>query len=101
MTGRASNSVTRLVGAAQIAVACLCTALAFAGVARADSISAPAEQVKIQVTADLAQEWDDADGHISILRGQCRVVQGSTVLAARQMVMWRITQSAPRGERAG
>ena len=62
-------------------------------------MSAPAEQVKIQVTADLAQEWDDADGHISILRGQCRVVQGSTVLAARQMVMWRITQSAPRGER--
>jgi hypothetical protein len=99
VTGRATNSVTRLVGAAQIAVACLCAALAFGGVARADSMSAPAEQVKIQVTADLAQEWDDADGHISILRGQCRVVQGSTVLAARQMVMWRITQSAPLGKR--
>ncbi len=69
------------------------------GLRGADSMSAPAEQVKIQVTADLAQEWDDADGHISILRGQCRVVQGSTVLAARQMVMWRITQSAPLGKR--
>ena len=44
-------------------------------------MSAPADMVAINVTADMSQEWDDAEGHISILRGQCRIVQGSTVLA--------------------
>jgi hypothetical protein len=74
-------------------------ALAFCGRAAADSMSAPADQVAISVTADFAQEWDEAEGHISILRGQCRIVQGSTLLQARQMVIWQITQAAALGKR--
>lgn len=99
MTGRATHSPFRLVGAARLTLVTVIAALAFCGRAAADSMSGPADIVPVTVTADYAQEWDEADGHISILRGQCRIVQGSTLLQARQMVVWRITQSAARGKR--
>ena len=59
----------------------------------------PADHVAVNVSADYCQEWDDAEGQISIVRGRCRVDQGSTILEARQMVIWRTTQSAGRGKR--
>jgi hypothetical protein len=99
VTGRATHRLSRLVGAARLTVVALVAALAFCSRATADSMSAPADMVPVNVTADYSQEWDDAEGHISILRGQCRIVQGSTVLQARQMVIWRITQSAAPGKR--
>ena len=55
--------------------------------------------VPVKVTATFSQEWDEAEGHVSILRGQCRIVQGSTLLQAQQMVVWRTTQSGGRGKR--
>ena len=74
-------------------------ALALSKPCAAESLNAPAETVPVRITADYLQEWDDAEGHISIFRGQCHIVQGSTVLEARQMVMWRNTQSAALGKR--
>lgn len=99
MTGRATHRLSRLVGAARITVVTVVAALAFCGRASADSMREPADLVAVNVSADFSQEWDDAEGHISILRGQCRIVQGATVLQARQMVIWRITQPAALGKR--
>ena len=99
MTGRATHSLSRLVLAARILVISAFAALTFSTRARAESMNAPAEMVPIKVDATFSQEWDDAEGHISILRGQCRIVQGSTLLQAQQMVVWRTTQSAGRGKR--
>jgi len=59
----------------------------------------PAERVGITIDGAYAQEWDDAEGHISIVRGHCRVQQGSTILEAQKMVIWRSTQSVGKGKR--
>lgn len=98
MTGRAMHSLSRLVGAARILLTAF-AALTLSTRVAAESMNAPADMVPIKVTATFSQEWDDAAGHISILRGQCRIVQGSTLLQAQQMVMWRTTQSAGKGKR--
>jgi hypothetical protein len=99
VTGRATHSLSRLVFAARILVISAFAALTFSTRALAESMNAPAEMVPIKVNATFSQEWDDAEGHISILRGKCRIVQGSTLLEAQQMVVWRTTQSAGRGKR--
>jgi hypothetical protein len=99
VTGRTKPISSRLIGAARITVVTVIAALAFCNRAAAESMSKPADQVPVTVTAAFMQEWDDAEGHISILRGQCRIVQGSTLLQSRQMVIWRITQTAALGKR--
>ncbi len=53
----------------------------------------------ISVEGTYSQEWDDSEGHVSILRGHCRVKQGSTTLEAQKMVLWRSTQTAGKGKR--
>ena len=53
----------------------------------------------ISVEGTYSQEWDDSEGHVSILRGHCRVKQGSTILEAQKMVLWRSTQTAGKGKR--
>jgi hypothetical protein len=98
VTGCKTHSSIRL-RALQIAAL---TATIIAGLARAapaDSANDPAERVAITVSSTYAQEWDDAEGHISILRGHCHVEQGSTILGAQQMVIWRSTQSAGKAKR--
>ena len=67
--------------------------------APADSGDDPAERVVISVEGTYSQEWDDSEGHVSILRGHCRVKQGSTILEAQKMVLWRSTQTAGKGKR--
>ena len=67
--------------------------------APADSANDPAERVVISVTGTYSQEWDDSEGHVSIIRGHCRVQQGSTILEAQKMVIWRSTQSVGKGKR--
>ena len=99
MTGRATHLLSRLVGAARILVVIAFAALTFSSRVAAESLNTPAEMVPVKVTATFSQEWDEAEGHVSILRGQCRIVQGSTLLQAQQMVVWRITQSGGRGKR--
>ncbi|GAB4159012.1 MAG: organic solvent tolerance protein OstA [Planctomycetaceae bacterium] len=47
----------------------------------------PSEQVTI--SADFSQEWEEDGISISILRGRCRVQQGTTRLTADEMVVWR------------
>jgi lipopolysaccharide assembly outer membrane protein LptD (OstA) len=68
-------------------------------IASADATGDPAEQVAITINGTYAQEWDDAEGHVSIVRGHCRVQQGSTILEAQKMVIWRSTQSVGKGKR--
>jgi hypothetical protein len=65
----------------------------------ADATGDPAEHVGITIDGAYAQEWDDAEGHISIVRGHCRIQQGSTILEAQKMVIWRSTQSVGKGKR--
>ena len=55
------------------------------------------ERDPISVDADLAQKWSAGDTTISLLRGRCRIVQGSTVVFAQKMVVWQ-TQSERGGE---
>src|SRR5580658_4628819 len=62
VTGRATHSLSRLVGAARILVVTAFAALTFSTRAAAESMNTPAEMVPIKVTATFSQEWDDADG---------------------------------------
>ena len=58
----------------------------------------PAEVVAadaILMTADYATEGKSDEGQrVRILRGHCRLQQGSTVITARQMVVWQTSESA-------
>lgn len=48
----------------------------------------------IAISADYATEGKTDDGQrVLILRGHCRLQQASTVMTARQMVVWQATQS--------
>jgi len=67
--------------------------------APADAGGDPAERAAITVSGTYLQEWDDSEGHISIVRGHCRVQQGLTTLEAQKMVIWRSTQSGGKGKR--
>jgi len=96
--GRATHSILRWFRAARIALALALLVLGAARPARAQSKSEPSELVPISISATYSQDWEDNEGNISILRGRCRIVQGSTVLESRQMVIWRGTQSAGRGK---
>jgi hypothetical protein len=84
---------------ARIIALCALFALGPPRAAPGDSVGDPAERAGITIDATLMQEWDDAEGHISILRGHCRVQQGSTVLQAQKMVIWRSTNSVGKGKR--
>jgi hypothetical protein len=61
--------------------------------APADTAGDPSENVGITITGIYMQEWDDSEGRVAIVRGNCHVQQGSTVLEAQKMVIWRSTQS--------
>ena len=48
----------------------------------------------IAISADYATEGTTDDGQrVRILRGHCRLQQGSTVMTSRQMVVWQSSQS--------
>ena len=47
------------------------------------------EQDSIAIDADFAQQWQEDRDQIAVLRGRCRVVQGSTTLFGQKMVIWR------------
>jgi hypothetical protein len=84
---------------ARIFALCALVAAVRPRAAPADSGDDPAERVVISVEGTYSQEWDDSEGHVSILRGHCRVKQGSTTLEAQKMVLWRSTQTAGKGKR--
>jgi hypothetical protein len=83
----------------RIVALCATIAIGTTRAAPADATGDPAEHVGITIDGAYAQEWDDAEGHISIVRGHCRIQQGSTVLEAQKMVIWRSTQSVGKGKR--
>jgi hypothetical protein len=84
---------------ARILALCALVAAVRPRAAPADGGDDPAERVVISVEGTYSQEWDDSEGHVSILRGHCRVKQGSTTLEAQKMVLWRSTQTAGKGKR--
>ncbi len=60
-------------------------------------LHSPDEQVPIEINADHAQQWDDGESSVLLLRGRCRITQGSTELTANQMVLWWTAQTTGRG----
>jgi len=48
----------------------------------------PRLQQTIEISADIAQTWSDGELNIAIYHGNCQVVQGDTVIAGNQMVIW-------------
>lgn len=55
----------------------------------------PTERDPITVTADFSQSWRQERESVVILRGRCRIVQGTTTLTADKMVIWRRTEGTP------
>jgi lipopolysaccharide assembly outer membrane protein LptD (OstA) len=98
VTGRVTLFKRPLLRAAPIAIVCAMVAVMFDGHLLAESKREPADRVPITISADFSQAWDDPEGHIAILRGRCRIEQGTTVLQAQKMVVWRTTQSAGHGK---
>ncbi len=45
----------------------------------------------IAIDADISQEWTEGKDQIAVLRGRCRVVQGTTTLFGQKMVIWQRT----------
>ncbi|HXY35586.1 MAG TPA: hypothetical protein VEI07_15245 [Planctomycetaceae bacterium] len=98
MTGCRSHFSFWLRVARTIAL-CAALSLALPRAAPAEATGEPAERVAITISGTYLQEWDDSEGHISIVRGHCRIEQGSTSLEAQKMVIWRSTQSVGKGKR--
>ncbi len=55
---------------------------------------ATSEMDSIAIDADFAQQWKTERDQISVLRGRCRVVQGSTTLFGQKMVIWQRSDSS-------
>ncbi|MEZ6068558.1 MAG: hypothetical protein R3B90_23245 [Planctomycetaceae bacterium] len=49
----------------------------------------------LQVTARIAEAWQDGTGEGYRLRGDCEVRQGPAVVRSREMVLWRTRPRAP------
>jgi lipopolysaccharide export system protein LptA len=54
----------------------------------------PTDRDPITVAADFSHEWRDRGQQVLVLRGNCRITQGDTILTARQMVVWRSRHGA-------
>jgi lipopolysaccharide export system protein LptA len=80
-----------LVLAAIVVVMIVC--LARPGLRGQTATSGPTVRDAITISADMSHEWTDGSVRISLLRGRCRIVQGKTVLSARQMVVFHGTES--------
>jgi lipopolysaccharide export system protein LptA len=98
VTGRKSH-ISFSLRVARMVVLCAAILAARPRAAPADAVGDAAERAAITVDGTYLQEWDDAEGHISIVRGHCHVQQGSTILEAQKMVIWRSTQSGGKGKR--
>lgn len=57
---------------------------------------APRGRQPIDVRADYGQQWKDDSSQVTLLRGNCRIVQGTTVLTASRMVVWQAERGAGR-----
>jgi lipopolysaccharide export system protein LptA len=62
----------------------------------------PSDRDSIAITADFGQVWNQGTEQIHVLRGRCRIVQGTTTIQAKKVVLWRRTDAAAAaaGERA-
>jgi hypothetical protein len=98
VTGCKTHCRIWLRAALMIAV-CAAVAVGMPRAAPADTSDDPAERVAISISGTFSQEWEDSEGHVAIIRGHCRIEQGTTVVEAQKMVIWRSTQSAGKGKR--
>jgi len=66
---------------------------------RAEGEAPASERSAIAISADFGYAWKEGVEEVLLLRGRCRVVQGSTVLRAQTMVIWRTTDVLAVGKR--
>lgn len=52
------------------------------------------EHDPITITGDFGQVWNQAGEQAHVLRGRCRIVQGTTTLQAKKIVLWRRTDAS-------
>ena len=95
MTGRSTQ--LRPVGLILTAAIIMASVLAYVRTPLRGDTADSGAMSPITVEAEWAQEWQGDDAYIGIFRGRCRVVQGSTVFAARQMVIWSRQAETPAG----
>lgn len=95
MTGR--RSYLRTIGLMLAGAMLMAAVLAFVRTPLQGDTADPGLMSPITVEAEWSQEWQDGDAYIGIFRGRCRVIQGSTVFAARQMVIWSTQAETPAG----
>lgn len=55
----------------------------------------PTDRDPIAISADFSQSWRNAGEAMLLLRGRCRIVQGTTTLSANKMVVWRRNEGTP------
>ncbi len=73
----------------QIAVGCLATLMLRTDSSSQEAANESAQQPAIRISADISHQSKAEDGtSLSVLRGNCKIEQGGTVLSALQMVVW-------------
>lgn len=95
MTGR--RSYLRTIGLMLAGAMLMAAVVAFVRTPLQGDTADPGLMSPITVEAEWSQEWQEGDAYIGIFRGRCRVIQGSTVFAARQMVIWSRQAETPAG----